>query len=163
MLRFGPIHSNKSSLDTAKLLLLVKSKTMFGFIFTIAALLPVAFSVPLHPSIRDDTPGCQAASMNLTWTVEDFDFHASYIFTTPAHQNSWGYASFNLTNPALAYKSACSAQSDQLSDFFYGTQIFTCSEPDGSTTKTTFDFSRPVNTVDVNQTWVCSDLDPQWP
>jgi hypothetical protein len=132
-------------------------------IATLAALLPLAIAAPHAKVLRDNNPGCQAASSNLTYTVEDFDFHASYIFTTPAHQNSWGYASFNLTNPALTYKSSCSAQSNQLSDFFYGNQIFTCTEPDGSTTKTTFDYNRVTGQLDFNQTWICSDQDPQWP
>ncbi|ORY68551.1 uncharacterized protein BCR38DRAFT_335597 [Pseudomassariella vexata] len=114
--------------------------------------------------MRDSNPGCQAASQkDFAWTVEDFDYHASYTFTTPAHQNSWGYVNFNLSNPALTYKASCSASSNQLSDFFYGTMPYTCTVPDGSTAKTTFDFSRPSGKLNVNQTWVCSDLDPKYP
>ena len=63
------------------------------------------------------SPGCNAKSTSVTgWTVHNFDFHASYIFSTPAHQNSWGYANFTLTNPAVDYAATCGASSDQLSD-----------------------------------------------
>ncbi|CAJ2506636.1 Uu.00g078220.m01.CDS01 [Anthostomella pinea] len=137
---------------------------MHSFISTLATILPLAAAAPYGLSMRDSNPGCQAASFgNFTWTVEDFDYHASYIFTTPAHQNSWGYASFNLTNPALTYKASCSASSDQLSDFFYGNFPYKCTVPDGSTTETSFDFSRPSGHLDVNQTWSCSDQDPKYP
>ncbi|KAK4201149.1 hypothetical protein QBC40DRAFT_339263 [Triangularia verruculosa] len=34
---------------------------------------------------------CTKTLEALKWTVHDFDFHASYVFTNPAHQNSWGY------------------------------------------------------------------------
>ncbi|KAK6077109.1 hypothetical protein SCUP234_06848 [Seiridium cupressi] len=137
---------------------------MHGLISTLAAFLPLAAAAPFGLNTRDGNPGCQAASFgNFSWTVEDFDYHASYVFTTPAHQNSWGYVNFNLTNPALTYKSSCSGTSNQLSDFFYGTMPYTCTSPDGTSAKTTFDFSRPSGTLNVNQTWVCSDQDPQWP
>ncbi|KAI0840328.1 hypothetical protein F5Y06DRAFT_262363 [Hypoxylon sp. FL0890] len=137
---------------------------MRTFISTIATLLPLAVAAPLDLHTRDSNPGCQAASFgDFAWTVENFDYHASYIFTTPAHQNSWGYVNFNLTNPALEYQAICSASSDQLSDFFYGTMQYKCTVPDGSTTETTFDFSRPSGVLDVNQTWTCSDTDPQYP
>ncbi|KAH9886144.1 hypothetical protein F4778DRAFT_759142 [Xylariomycetidae sp. FL2044] len=150
---------------------------MHNFISTLAAILPaLAAAAPLdqhqHQQLgaRDDNPGCQAAGFggDFAWTVKDFDYHASYIFTTPAHQNSWGYVSFNLSNPALAYEAQCSAASSQLSDFFYGNFPYTCTVPDAdaggsTTTETTFDFSRPSGVLDVNQTWVCSDADPQYP
>ncbi|KAI0887614.1 uncharacterized protein GGS22DRAFT_157609 [Annulohypoxylon maeteangense] len=137
---------------------------MFNFISTLVTLLPLAIAAPVGLSTRDSNPGCQAASFgNFAWQVENFDYHASYIFTTPAHQNSWGYVNFNLTNPALEYKAVCSATSNQLSDFFYGTMAYNCTVPDGSTTKTTFDFSRPSGALNVNQTWTCSDEDPQYP
>lgn len=141
---------------------------MYSLISTLAALLPLAVAAPVSYETTtpayETNPGCQKASFgNFTWTLEDFDFHSSYIFTTPAHQNSWGYVNFNLSNPALTYKTSCSAQSSQLSDFFYGTQEYTCSQPDGTSAVTTFDFSRPGGTLNVNETWVCADQDPQWP
>ncbi|KAI0126791.1 hypothetical protein BJ170DRAFT_684372 [Xylariales sp. AK1849] len=137
---------------------------MHGLISTFATILPLAAAAPFGLNTRDSNAGCQAASQGtFAWTVEDFDYHASYIFTTPAHQNSWGYVNFNLTNPALEYKASCSAASDQLSDFFYGTMPYTCTEPDGSTTESTFDFSRPSGQLNINQTWVCSDQDPEYP
>ncbi|KAH6657202.1 hypothetical protein BKA67DRAFT_554557 [Truncatella angustata] len=139
---------------------------MHGFISTLLTILPLATAAPfgLGLNSRDANPGCQAASFNnFSWTVEDFDYHASYIFTTPAHQNSWGYVNFNLTNPALTYKASCSGTSNQLSDFFYGTVPYTCTTPAGTSAKTTFDFSKASGTLNINQTWTCSDLDPQWP
>ncbi|KAI1855700.1 hypothetical protein JX266_000565 [Neoarthrinium moseri] len=137
---------------------------MHGLISTLAAILPLAVAAPFGHNARDSNAGCQAKSQkDFQWTVENFDYHASYIFTTPAHQNSWGYVNFNLTNPALEYKASCSASSSQLSDFFYGTMAYNCTVPDGSTTKATFDFNRANGELNINQTWVCSDLEPQWP
>lgn len=43
---------------------------------------------------RDNNTGCFDTSFgDLAWGVEDFAYNASYLFTTPSHQNSWGYAS----------------------------------------------------------------------
>ncbi|KAB5550811.1 hypothetical protein GE09DRAFT_965359 [Coniochaeta sp. 2T2.1] len=121
----------------------------------------------MHPvEQRDANPGCTDASFsNFSWTVQDFDYHASYIFTTPAHQNSWGYANFNLSNPALPYQASCTASSSQLNDFFYGNLWYECSIPDGSPAGTgaTFAFNRASGQLDFNQTWRCSDQDPQYP
>ncbi|KAI1503304.1 hypothetical protein F5X99DRAFT_110772 [Biscogniauxia marginata] len=137
---------------------------MRSFLSTIVSVLPLVAAAPFGLDSRDSNPGCQDASLNnFAWTIENFDYHASYIFTTPAHQNSWGYVNFNLTNPALEYKAQCSATSNQLSDFFYGTMPYKCTGPEGSTTETTFSFSRPSGQLDLNQTWVCSDADPQYP
>ncbi|KAI1486745.1 hypothetical protein F5X96DRAFT_215636 [Biscogniauxia mediterranea] len=136
---------------------------MRSFISTLANILPLAAAAPLLGARDSSTPGCSDASFNnFAWAIEDFDYHASYIFTTPAHQNSWGYVNFNLTNPALGYEAKCSAASNQLSDFFYGTMAYTCSSPEDNT-ETTFDFSRPSGLLHVNQSWVCSDADPQYP
>lgn len=137
----------------------------------LAALVPLAAAAPLvgqevatAAAARDANPGCQSKSFDdFQWTIEDFDFHSSYVFTTPAHQNSWGYVDFNVTNPALEYQVACSGTSNQLSDFFYGTMIYTCTAPDGASAESTFDFSRPSGVLDFNQTWTCSDADPQYP
>ncbi|KAH6610095.1 hypothetical protein Trco_000115 [Trichoderma cornu-damae] len=101
--------------------------------------------------------GCTASSAKVSqWTVEDFDFHASYTFTTPAHQNSWGYVNFTLANPAVGYSPVCSASSNQLSDFFYGNFVYSCDVPVAAD-KATFTFSRPGSDLRINQTWNCAD------
>lgn len=140
-----------------------------------AAASPILAAAPtLSP--RDSTEnGCTNTSFgrpeSFAWSVAGFDYHASYTFTTPAHQNSWGYVSFNLSNPALAPAVAvCSASSNQLSDFFYGTMAYRCALPDGTAIvgggrggQATFDFSRPSGVLNINQTWSCHDQDPQYP
>jgi hypothetical protein len=107
--------------------------------------------------------GCSDTSFkSFAWIARSFDFHASYTFTTPAHQNSWGYVSFDLFNPADQTTTHCEAASSQLSDFFYGTVPYKCNDTQrrGSTS---FDFNRPLNQLRVNQTWTCDDRDPQYP
>jgi len=132
--------------------------SLFGLV-SAAAALPAAALMS-----RDANPGCQAASFgDFTWTVERFDFRASYVYTTPAHQNSWGYASFALANPALTYKGDCSASSNQLSDFFYGTVPYTCVFPEGTTASGGFAYDRPSGLLNITQRWVCSDADPVYP
>jgi len=144
-----------------------------------ALLLPLASASPLlnmaknaaaAVTRRDDTAkedlGCSEISLkHFQWQISGFDFHSSFIFTTPAHQNSWGYVNFNLTNPAVGDDviTTCSAASSQLSDFFYGTVPYTCvsASPDAGTTK--FDFARSNNQLRLNQTWTCADADPQFP
>jgi hypothetical protein len=125
----------------------------------------IAAATPVKLLARDG--GCSDTSFHdFEWTIKDFDYHASYIFTTPAHQNSWGYVNFNITNPAVPFTVPCSAASSQLSDFFYGTQIYTCTLPEDAPAgagPTTFTFSRPSGELAVNQTWTCSDVDPQYP
>jgi hypothetical protein len=60
---------------------------MYGLISALVTILPLAAAAPLSIGARDDNPGCQAASFgNFSWTLASFDYHASYIFTTPAHQ-----------------------------------------------------------------------------
>jgi hypothetical protein len=123
-------------------------------------LLPVALATPIQR--RDE--GCTAASFgDFKWTLSSFDYHASYIFTTPAHQNSWGYVNFNLTNPALPYPAVCSASSSQLSEFFYGNQDFNCSVPEGKTGEGEFTFDLASGKLDFDQGWTCDDVDPQYP
>ncbi|KAK4236176.1 hypothetical protein C8A03DRAFT_45789 [Achaetomium macrosporum] len=128
------------------------------------ALLAVPFTTAFPVSLpRADPQGCSDISFKgFEWVARSFDFHASYVFTTPAHQNSWGYVSFDLYNTADQSTAHCEAQSNQLSDFFYGTVPYTCNDTlrSGSTT---FDFARPNNRLRVNQTWTCDDKDPQWP
>ncbi|KAJ9144401.1 hypothetical protein NKR19_g6445 [Coniochaeta hoffmannii] len=130
-------------------------------------LMPLAFTSPL-PLVeqRDASPGCTEASFGkFSWTVDNFDYHASYIFTTPAHQNSYGFLNFTLSNPALPSAAICSASSSQLSDFFYGNIWYTCNIPDSGHegTATAFAFNRASGQLDFNQTWSCSDEDAQYP
>lgn len=122
---------------------------------------------PTHPG---DQPSCSTTSFqNFSWALSAFDYHASFIFTTPAHQNSWGYVNFNLSNPAIgsSVTTVCSASSSQLSDFFYGTVQYTCTNtPESNKSdvgKTTFDFNRPTGELRFNQSWTCRDGDPRWP
>lgn len=109
---------------------------------------------------RNET--CKDASLQVdSWVVEDFDYHASYLFTNPAHQNSWGYVNFTLANPVLDYRPICSASSNQLSDFFYGTVNYECQLPEGVEVPegnlATFNFSSPSKVLNINQTWECED------
>ncbi|KAL8404693.1 hypothetical protein RB594_009525 [Gaeumannomyces avenae] len=148
----------------------------------LVAMASLAAASPILPpstallSPRDPAEhGCTDTSFGhpdaFAWSVAGFDYHASYTFTTPAHQNSWGYVNFNLTNPALAPAVAvCSASSNQLSDFFYGTMEYTCALPGGGPIvgggrggEATFDFSRPSGVLNIKQTWSCHDQDPQYP
>ncbi|KAK5996935.1 hypothetical protein PT974_02282 [Cladobotryum mycophilum] len=129
--------------------------SILSTIFLAASALALPTSSGYYPP--PTTPTCTSKSTSISsWTVHDFDFHASYIFSTPAHQNSWGYANFTLENPALEEKHICSATSSQLSDFFYGTVVYECvSVTDGD--KATFTYSRPDNVLRINQTWNCAD------
>ncbi|KAK4168994.1 hypothetical protein QBC43DRAFT_83964 [Cladorrhinum sp. PSN259] len=125
---------------------------------TVALLLPIIASAsPL--SRRSE---CSETSFkDFKWTVKSFDFHANYIFSTPAHQNSWGYSSFELSNPADQSTVSCSAASSQINDFFYGTIPYACNDT-GRHGTTKFDFNRPTGELRANQTWTC-DLDQQYP
>jgi len=112
---------------------------------------------------RQEEPTCSQESFKVPeWTLTGFDYHASYTFTTPAHQNSWGYISFNVSNPVLDYEVACSAASNQLSDFFYGDQVYNCSPPEGQSATTSFTWSYPERALTLNQSWTCND-DPSYP
>lgn len=129
---------------------------MYRFLSTLL-LTGCALAAPSTP--RQVEPTCVDRSTKVTlWKVIQFDFHSSYVFTNPSHQNSWGYVNFTLSNPALDYKPICTATSNQLSDFFYGTTTYTCHTPDvpGAGTST-FTFSRPSNELRINQTWRCPD------
>lgn len=128
---------------------------MYNFL-TAAFLATTALAAPA--SKATDKNSCTSKSIKVAeWTVHDFDFHASYTFTTPAHQNSYGYVNFTLANPALDYRAVCSTQSSQLQDFFYGNMNYNCTKPDGSWDEATFNFSRPTGQLNINQTWYCPD------
>lgn len=138
---------------------------MVNFVGTLFAVLPLVAAAPSGMSARDSsTPGCTSVSYDeFSWDVEAFTYHASYTFSTPAHQIASGSVDFNLSNPALGEKVRCTAYSTQLNDFFYGNFNYDCAAPEGSTSETTFAFSRPSGQLDVNQTWTCTDQDPQYP
>lgn len=139
---------------------------MYRISASLLALAPLVLSSPVSLASRDYSGSCSDLSLKgFEWQVDDFDFHASYIFTTPAHQNSWGYASFNLSNPAVPdVVASCSAQSSQLQDFFFGTQIYQCTvNGTAGPAPASFAFNRPTGELDVNQTWVCNDVDPKYP
>ncbi|POR36358.1 Uncharacterized protein TPAR_03450 [Tolypocladium paradoxum] len=108
------------------------------------------------PAIPEDKTTCTSkVSKVKEWTVGDFDFHASYIFSTPAHQNSWGYVNFTLKNEAAGYEAQCSAASSQLQDFFYGNVNYGCDVPVPGD-QATFSLSRPDNGLRINQSWSCA-------
>ncbi|KAI0103780.1 hypothetical protein GGR51DRAFT_561436 [Nemania sp. FL0031] len=131
---------------------------MPNFIGTLAAILPLVAAAPYGMSPRDGTASCTSTSSgDFSWTIESFTYHASYVFSTPAHQIASGQVAFNLTNPAVAETVECTAYSTWLSDFFYGNINYNCTAPAGSSTQTSFAFSRPANQLDVNQTWTCSE------
>jgi len=134
-----------------------------------------ALAAPSTPVASRDTPAPDACSDDTSknfkgWGLTNFEFHADYIFTTPAHQNSWGYVNFNVTSTAtvaVPFTVACSGQSNQLSDFFFGTQIFTCPVPasagGGHSGEVSFTFNRANGAVALNQTWTCPGSDPKYP
>ncbi|KAK4222478.1 hypothetical protein QBC38DRAFT_81827 [Podospora fimiseda] len=106
----------------------------------------------------DPVKKCEKSLSNLKWTVHGFDYHASYIFTTPAHQNSWGYVNFNISNSIVPYTASCAAASSQLSDFFYGTQEYNCQligEGVAAGAAVNFKFSRPSGQLDISESVVC--------
>ncbi|KAI1306662.1 hypothetical protein F5Y03DRAFT_354117 [Xylaria venustula] len=137
---------------------------MRNFIGTLAAALPLAAAAPYGLDSRDSPAGCTAASFgDFAWTIEDFTYHAGYVFSTPAHQISSGTVAFNLTNPAFPEIVSCTAYSTWLEDFFYGNINYNCAVPEGSSARTSFSFSRPSGELNINQTWTCDDEDPQYP
>ncbi|EXF83874.1 hypothetical protein COL5a_001716 [Colletotrichum fioriniae] len=129
------------------------------FLATLLLVVP-ALASPIAQ--REETCGQKSGKLS-EWTLSGFDYHASYIFSTPAHQNSWGYISFNVSNPVLNYTVACSAASSRLNDFFYGEQVYQCTPPEGGeSTATSFTWSTPEKAVALNQSWTCND-DPKYP
>lgn len=124
-----------------------------------------ALAAPLSPRQSENrTQSCAARSPTVSeWQLEDFDFHANYIFSTPSHQNSWGYVSFTLVNPVLGSSANCSGRSNRLSDFFYGEIEYECDNLEGALNGgSKFAFDRPSRDVKIEQTWECHD-NPQFP
>ncbi|KAF7562141.1 hypothetical protein G7046_g1983 [Stylonectria norvegica] len=117
-----------------------------------------AIALPtLSISSRSDEPSCMAKGAKAThWNVEKFDYHASYIFSTPSHQIASGSVNFTLVNPVNNYKSTCTADSTQLDDFFYGNFEYHCDVPVPSDSAS-FTFSRPSGELKINQTWACPE------
>ena len=129
----------------------------------------LVFALAAALASATDGPGCKPRPprdgkcwkdiLALEWTAHAFDYHASYIFSNPAHQNSWGYVTFNLTNTVVPYTAVCSAASSQLSDFFYGTVDYTCKlpaeAPAGAAVK--FRFSRPSGQLDITESILCTE------
>ncbi|KAK0636044.1 hypothetical protein B0T17DRAFT_517966 [Bombardia bombarda] len=149
-------------------------KKMYNFIPALIALLPVASASPLISKraeaaaavVPRDAAGCTATSLgDFAWEIQNFVYHASYIFTTPAHQVSGGHVSFNVTNPAFgdAPAATCSGDSSQLQDFFYGWQSFNCTSNFEKVFSTTFSFEHANGDLRLNQTWSCNDQAPQYP
>jgi hypothetical protein len=138
-------------------------------LFLLATLASAARPIGARTGGGGDGPGCKPRLprdgkcwkdiLGLEWTVHGFDYHASYTFTNPAHQNSWGYVNFNLTNNVVPYTAVCSAASSQLSDFFYGTVDYTCKlpaeAPAGAAVK--FRFSRPSGQLDITESILCTE------
>ncbi|KAK3684078.1 hypothetical protein B0T22DRAFT_469556 [Podospora appendiculata] len=124
---------------------------------TLSALL-LSVSTALATPVTVDTKGVDHRYhdlLKLEWKVKGFDFHSSYIFTTPAHQNSWGYVNFNVTSIARPeYTAVCSATSNVLSDFFFGTMVFQCQVPATAPANSTlgFKYSRPTGELDIIET-----------
>ncbi|KAI0165751.1 hypothetical protein GGR57DRAFT_497228 [Xylariaceae sp. FL1272] len=110
------------------------------------------------PAASTSGATCSSTSTNrFRWTIDDFTYHAGYLFTTPAHQVSSGSVAFNLTNTAVDETVSCTAYSTQLEDFFYGNFNYNCTASDESTTVTSFAFSRPTGQLNINQTWTCDE------
>lgn len=126
--------------------------------FTALLLAGAAAAAPTFTlTSRDGDDSCMARGGKVSeWTVHDFDYHASYTFTTPSHQNSYGYVNFTLENPALDYRPVCSASSSQLQDFFYGTMVYNCDVPIESDAAS-FNFSRPSGQLEITQSWSCKE------
>ncbi|KAI1362229.1 hypothetical protein F5Y08DRAFT_279408 [Xylaria arbuscula] len=138
---------------------------MRNFVGALTAVLPFAVAAPYGLSPRTNTTGCTSTSFgDFAWAIEDFTYHAGYIFSTPAHQISSGSVAFNITNPAYPEeKVSCTAYSTWLQDFFYGNINYNCDVPEDSGITTSFSFSRPSGQLNINQTWSCNDQDPQYP
>ncbi|KAK3345532.1 hypothetical protein B0H65DRAFT_208578 [Neurospora tetraspora] len=102
----------------------------------------------------------KATESGLTWTVKDFDFHADYVFTTPAHQNSYGYVKFTLTSDKTGLVYGCSAQSSQIPDFFYEfNDAYPCTAPQGAAegikaSWASFKYNRPDGKLILEETIV---------
>ncbi|CCC05825.1 hypothetical protein SMACR_00041 [Sordaria macrospora] len=122
-----------------------------------AAALALAATVSAAPA--STTVRATETTSEITWTVSDFDFHADYIFTTPAHQNSWGYVNFALSSDKTDLVYSCSTASNRLSDFFYGETDYQCTAPEGAAegSAASFRYNRTDGTLALKETVVSGD------
>jgi hypothetical protein len=124
--------------------------------FAITSLLGMALAAPAPVPVETPPPQPVCGGAVSEWTVKDFDFHASYIFTNPAHQVSTGYANFTLINKVLDYEATCTATSTWLDLFFYGNVVYNCDVPaEGDVASFTYSF--PSGALQINQTWHCPE------
>jgi hypothetical protein len=100
----------------------------------------------------------QAKSLQLT----NFYLHSREEFTTPSHQNSYGYLSFEVHNPILDYVIQCDTMSTTLPEFYSAGREWTCYAPPGIGGSVTFSYDRSTGKLDLIQKWVCYD-DPVYP
>ncbi|OAA64777.1 hypothetical protein ISF_04187 [Cordyceps fumosorosea ARSEF 2679] len=137
---------------------------MYGLTTVATTALLAASALAAPAATIDGTESCTRTSTRVTtFNVKDFDFHASWTFSTPAHQIAGGYVNFTLGNAALPYVYTCSAASTQLEDFYYGNFIYNCTDPTGRQTREgTFTYSRPTTTLAINQTWECPEGSRFW-
>ncbi|KAK4455286.1 hypothetical protein QBC34DRAFT_315404, partial [Podospora aff. communis PSN243] len=96
-----------------------------------------------------------ATATTIQWKIPLFDFHESYTFTTPAHQNSWGFVDFNLTNNLVSYTASCKAQNNRMFNFYGETPAFACTPPDEAPlgAAANFRFNRLTGQLDVEE-WI---------
>lgn len=107
------------------------------------------------PTTSTDDCAAKAQAMK-SWTLRNFNFNSSHVFTTPAHQFGNANAGFNLVNTVTQEERRCDAYSSRLAGWFYGDQVYQCKTLDGTQTPdTTFTFSMPEWTVKVNQSYEC--------
>ncbi|KFA61680.1 hypothetical protein S40285_03499 [Stachybotrys chlorohalonatus IBT 40285] len=112
-------------------------------------------AAPAPSSSTEET--CNSLSTQIReWTIKDFDYRASYTFSTPSHQIAGGYVNFTLENQAVDYQAICTASSNWLSQFFYGNIVYNCTVPQEAD-RASFTFNWPTGEVRVNQTWNCLD------
>ena len=135
-----------------------------SFLLLLAPLAALASPLLVTRQSQNRTQSCAARSPRVSqWQLEDFDFHAEYIHSTPAHQNSWGYVSFDLVNSVLGSRANCSGSSNRLSDFFYGEIEYECEYLEGhEATSSLFTFDRASGDVKIEQRWECNE-NPQFP
>ncbi|KAI0112080.1 hypothetical protein GGR51DRAFT_54827 [Nemania sp. FL0031] len=137
---------------------------MHYLIRSLVAVLPFTSASPYGVSSRDSSD-CNSVSLgDFSWNIEAFTFYSSDVYTTPAHEVASASIKFNLTNPALPEKVQCTASSAAFGGiYFLGNINYSCAAPAGSKTLTNFNFSQIKNTLNINQTWTCSDEDTQSP
>jgi len=93
--------------------------------------------------------------------LENITYTSQEIYSTPAHLAvAGGTISFNLTNSAVPYTAYCTAYGTQLTQFFFGNQVYECAAPTGPGVVNgsegfgaNFTFSTPDGAFNVNQTW----------